>query len=117
MDRAGAARARRGIQRRGHVASFRRMTKSNPQTVANRADVKVVAEGYAPAELAAGVTIGIRKLIVSRLDLEDEGFPVPPVKGDRVFFGAALDVPTTIIAVDQDHREYLGCYDITVSGN
>ncbi|WP_027578476.1 hypothetical protein [Bradyrhizobium sp. Ai1a-2] len=92
------------------------MTKTTPQTVANRADVKVVAKGYAPGELAPGITVGVRKLIVSRLDLEDAGFPVPPVKGDRIFFGANLDVATTIDAVDADHREYLGCYDITTSG-
>ncbi|TAI67581.1 hypothetical protein [Bradyrhizobium sp. Leo170] len=117
MNTAGTARARRAIQRRGHVVSFRRMTKTNPQTVVSRADVKVVAKGYAPGELAPGITVGVRKLIVSRLDLETNGFPVPPVKGDRIFFGANLDVPATIDAVDEDHREYLGCYDITVSGN
>ncbi len=115
MDAAGAARARRGIKRRGHVISFRRLNRVG--AVLNRADVKAVSAGYAPTELVNGVTAGTRHLIVSRLDLEAAGFPVPPVKGDRIFFGAALDVETTIGSVDIDHREYLGCYDIVTTGN
>jgi hypothetical protein len=116
MNVAGAARARRGLRRRGHKVSFRRMTTTLPQAAANTADVFAVIEGYGPGELVNGITSGTRHLIVSRLDLEDAGFPVPPKKGDRIYLGAALDLPTTIKTVDPDHREYLGCYDIVTEG-
>lgn len=115
MDAAGAARARRGIRRRGHLVGFRRVTRG--VETGTRADVKAVIEGYAPTELVNGITAGTRHLIVSKLDLEEAGFPVPPVKGDRIFLGPGLDVPTTIGSVDADHREFLGCYDIVTTGN
>lgn len=116
MDTAGAARARRGINRRGHTVSFRRMTATLPQTVVARADIKAVAHGYTPDQFVVGITAGTRSLIVSQLDLEAAGYPVPPVKGDRIYLGKNLDQPTTIKSVDPDHREYLGCYDIVTEG-
>lgn len=111
MDAAGAARARRGISRRGHKVSFRR---GLPAT--NTADVFAVVQGYGPGELVNGITSGTRHIIVSRLDLEAAGYPVPPKKGDRIYLGEALDIPTTIKSVDPDHREFLGCYDIVADG-
>ncbi len=114
MNAAEAARARASINRVGNAVSFRRMTSTNPQTVAYQADVKATVTGYAPAELVNGITQGSRKIIVSRLDLEAEGFPVPPKKGDRIHLSD--NRVTTITSVDPDHREYLGCYDIVVSG-
>jgi hypothetical protein len=92
------------------------MTTTLPQTAAARADVKAIVSGYVPSEMVNGITSGSRKIIVSRLDLEDAGYPVPLKKGDRIYLGAGLDVPTTIQTVDEDHREYLGCYDIVTQG-
>ena len=116
MDVAAAARARRGIKRRGHTVSFRRMGKTLPLTPTATADVKAVVEGYSLTELVNGITSGSRKVIVSRLDLEDAGFPVPPMKDDRIYLGPGLDQQTTIVSVDADHREYQACYDIVTSG-
>lgn len=113
MDQAAADRARGSINRVGHVVSFRRMT---PQTVESRADVKAVVAGYAPEQLVNGVTDGSRSVVVSKLDLVAAGFPVPPIKGDRLYLGDNLDIPTTIDAVDVDHREYQGCYEIRTKG-
>jgi hypothetical protein len=45
------------------------MTSSTPQTILNQADVKATVAGYAPEELVNGITLGSRKIIVSRLDL------------------------------------------------
>lgn len=114
MNTASAARARASINRVGQVVSFRRMSSTLPQSVVNQADVKATVAGYTPEELVNGITQGSRKIIVSRLDLEAAGFPVPLKKGDR----AVLDGnrPTTIESVDPDHREYMGCYDLVVSG-
>jgi hypothetical protein len=111
MNVGSAARARRGIQRRGHKVSFRR---GLPAT--STAEVFAVVEGYGPGELVNGITSGTRHIIVSRLDLEGAGFPVPPRKGDRIYLGAAFDLPTTIESVDPDHREYMACYDIVTKG-
>jgi hypothetical protein len=108
MNAAAEKRARDGINRRGHILSFRRGNA--------RADVKAISCGYAPDRLVPGITVGTRHLVVSVLDLQAAGFPVPLRKGDRVYFGAALDVPTTIGSVDPDHREYQGCLDISVTG-
>jgi hypothetical protein len=116
MDTAGAARARRGINQRGHTVSFRRMTTTLPQTAANTADVKAIVVGYAPDNLMNGITSGTRSVIVSKLDLVAAGYPVPPKKGDRIYLGSSFGYPTTIKAVDEDHREYLGCYDIVTEG-
>lgn len=85
--------------------------------ITNRADVKATVHGYAPAELVNGITVGSRNVIVSRLDLAAAGFPVPPIKGDRIYLGDGLDIPTTIQSVDEDHREYQGCYEIVTKGS
>lgn len=90
------------------------MTTTNPQTIVKQADVKATPAGYTPEELAAGITQGRRKLVVSKLELEAKGFPVPPKKGDRVVLDG--NRVTTIETVDPDHREYNGCYDIAVTG-
>lgn len=115
MNLAAASRARASINRVGQPVSFRRMTSTLPQTVAHQADVKATPAGYTPEELAAGITQGKRKLVVSKLDLEAQGYPVPPVKGDRVYLDGVTK-PTTVETVDPNHREYMGCYDIVVSG-
>jgi hypothetical protein len=116
MDDAAAERARVGINRRGHMASFRRMTKTLPQTAAYRADVKIVAQGYKIDELTNGMTVGSRSIIVSKLDLIAAGFPVPLMKLDRIYLGENFDRWTTIQSVDEEHREYNGCYDIVTEG-
>ncbi|MBA2708555.1 MAG: hypothetical protein H0U59_12195 [Gemmatimonadaceae bacterium] len=116
MDVGAAARARRGINKRGHLISFRRMTTSLPQTASNTANVKAVVEGYAPDELVNGITSGTRHVIVSKLDLIAASYPVPPVKGDRIYLGTGYAYATTIKSVDEDHREYNGCYDIVTEG-
>ncbi|KIZ41428.1 hypothetical protein OO17_15090 [Rhodopseudomonas palustris] len=92
------------------------MTTTMPQTVLARADVKATVEGYKPDELISGITAGSRKVIVSLLELISAGFPMPIKKGDRIYLGDALDVPTTIDAVDPDHREFSGCLDISTKG-
>lgn len=106
MNAAAAARARRGINRRGHEVQFKRGATS--------ATVKIVGEDWRPEELGPGVTSGKRKIIVSKLDLEEQAFPVPPENGDYVVFGEAY---STIESVDVDRREYQGAYEITVSGD
>jgi hypothetical protein len=53
-------------------------------------------------------------MALEKAGLEAAGFPVPPMKGDRIVL--AGNRVTTITAVDHDHREYLGCYDITAAG-
>lgn len=111
MNASAAARARRGIKRRGHLVSFRRGLPA-----INTANVKAVVEGYGPGELVNGITSGTRHVIVSVLDLQEAGFPNPPKKGDRIYLGANLDVPITIESCDPDHREYNGCYDIVAKG-
>lgn len=116
MDAAGAARARRGINRRGHLVSFRRLSKEATPQIVNRADVKATVAGYALDQLVSGISVGTRKLIVSKLDLEAQGFPIPPVKGDKVYLGATFNTPLTIDAVDGDHREYQACYEIVAKG-
>lgn len=116
MNRAAATRARAGIDRRGELVSFRRMSSGSQQTILNQADVKATVAGYAPVELVNGITSGSRKVIVSRLDLEALGFPVPPKKGDRIYLGKVFENATTIASVDPDHREYNGCYDIVTTG-
>jgi len=45
------------------------MTSSTPQTILNQADVKATVAGYAPEELVNGITLGSRKITVSRWDL------------------------------------------------
>lgn len=115
VNNASAARARRGINTRGTLVSFRRLTSTLPQTVAFRADVKVVGAGYALSDLTNGVSVGTRKIIVSKLDLAAHGFP-EIVKGDRVYIGAAFDTWVEIQAIDDVHREYNGCLDLTIKG-
>ena len=92
------------------------MTTTLPQTAASTANVKAIVQGYAPDALTNGVTVGTRHVIVSRLDLVAAGFPVPPKKNDRIYLGEAYEFPTTIQAVDADHREYQACYDIVTEG-
>lgn len=113
MNSASAARARDGISRRGHVVSFRRMTKTLPLTIQSQADVKAIVEGYSPEEFAPGITAGTRKIIVSILDLRDAGFPLPVTKLDNVYIGG---LKTTIQTIDPDHREYQGCLEIVTEG-
>ncbi|MCP1852799.1 MULTISPECIES: hypothetical protein [unclassified Bradyrhizobium] len=110
MDAAAAARARRGINRRGHMVRFKRAKGGAT------AQVKAVIEGYSPDEYVNGITAGTRHLIVSVLDLQAQGFPVPVAKGDNIYLGPNLDWPTTVQTVDTDHREYQGCYEIVTSG-
>ncbi|MHC2503873.1 hypothetical protein ACVI8K_010850, partial [Bradyrhizobium barranii subsp. barranii] len=112
MDQAAADRAREAINRRGQVISIRRMTKTTPQTVASRADLKATVRNYTPDELVKGITAGMRLITVSKLELAAKGFPIPPVKGDRIYLGDAFVTPTTIDTVDPDHREYQGCYEL-----
>jgi hypothetical protein len=114
MNTASAARARASINRVGSVISFRRMSATTPQTIVSQADVKATPAGYTPKELAAGITQGSSKFTVSRLDLEAAGFPVPLKKGDRVILSG--NRIRTVDTVDPDHREYMGCYDVVVSG-
>lgn len=116
MNAASATRARDAVRRRGHVISVRRMTATLPQAIAARADVTAIVSGYAPTELVNGVTSGTRRVIVSMLDLEAAGFPLPLLKGDRIYLGASFNYATTIQAVDADHREFTGCYDVTTNG-
>lgn len=116
MNMESAKRAQAAIARRGELISVRRMAATTPQTVSARADVKATVHGYDPSELVNGITAGTRKIVLSRLDLEAVGFPVPPIKGDRIYLGAALDAPTTIQTVDTDRREYQGCFEITATG-
>ena len=85
-------------------------------TVTARADVKATVAGYAPIELANGITAGSRKVIVARLGLDAAGYPVPPKKGDRIYLGASFETPTTIDSVDADRREYQACYEISSAG-
>lgn len=116
MNTASAERARDALARVGKLISVRRMTTSLPQTVVARADVRAIVKGYQPVELVNGITAGSRRVILSVLDLVAAGFPMPVKKGDRIYLGEALDVPTTIASVDPDHREYTGCLDISTTG-
>lgn len=109
MDQAAVTRARAGIARRGHLVGFKRG--------ALRVDVKAIVRGYSPSQLAPGITVGKRELIVSAQDLEAAGYDVPLRKGDWAYFGEDLDIPAHIDSVDVDHREYQGCYEVTVTGN
>lgn len=93
MNSAAATRARAGIDRRGELVSFRRMSSGSQQTILNQADVKATVAGYAPVELVNGITSGSRKVIVSRLDLEALGFPVPPKKGTGSIWGRYSRTP------------------------
>ena len=113
MNLPSAQRAQAAIGRRGHLISLRRGMGDGAQ----RADVKAIVWGYSPDQLTPGITVGTRRLIVSRLDLEAAGFPVPPDKGDWIHLGEAFGIPTHVDAVDVDHREHQGCYDVTVKGN
>lgn len=115
VNSAAASRARASIGRRGELVSVRRMSTTLPQTVTFRADVRAVVAGYAPSELVNGITVGSRKVILSRLDLDAAGFPTL-AKGDRIYLGATFGTTTTIQTIDPDHREYQGCLDISVSG-
>ncbi|MCK1577804.1 hypothetical protein [Bradyrhizobium sp. 174] len=117
MDQAAADRAREAINRVGQIISVRRMTKTTPQTATSRADIKAAVRNYTPEEMVNGVTAGMRLITVSKLDLAAAGFPNPPIKGDRIYLGDALAIPTTIDTVDPDHREYQGCYEIRTTGN
>ena len=114
MNQESAKRARAAIGRRGELISLRRINGAG--TVTARADVKATVAGYAPIELANGITAGSRKVIVSRLDLDAAGYPVPPKKGDRIYLGASFETPTTIDSVDADRREYQACYEISSAG-
>lgn len=116
MDIAAASRAQASIDRVGQVVSFRRMTSTTPQTATARADVKASVRGYAPDELVNGITAGSRRIIVSKLTLQAAGYPVPLVKGDRIYIGDTFEKSTTIQSVDPDHREYAGCYEIVTTG-
>jgi hypothetical protein len=110
MNQAAAQRSRDAIRRRGEIVSFRRGT--------TRADVPASFPRSAGGEppLAPGITSGARVLVVSEFELEAADFPVPPRKGDLVFLGDALDKPTTIAAVDANHREYAGCFEVIITG-
>lgn len=114
MNAGEAAAARRDINAVGQSVSFRRMTTTMPQTVSNQADVKAAVEGYKPEELQNGITQGHRRIIVSILDLQAANWPLPVKKGDRIVLSGGRE--TTVQTVDPDHREYLGCLDISVSG-
>ncbi|MBR1071207.1 hypothetical protein ABIF65_003693 [Bradyrhizobium japonicum] len=116
MNQAAADRAREAINRVGRTISIRRM-KGTPQTVVSRADVKATVRNYTPEDLAPGITAGMRQIIVSKLDLIAAGFAIPVIKGDRILLGDAFEIPTTVDAVDQDHREYQGCYEIRATGS
>lgn len=116
MNSSAAERARAGINRRGHLVSFRRMTTTLPQTFVARADVRAIVTGYSPAELVNGITSGSRRVVVSLVDLAGANFPLPLKKGDRIYLGAALDVATTIATIDEDRRKYQGCADISTNG-
>ncbi|MBR0945951.1 hypothetical protein [Bradyrhizobium liaoningense] len=113
MNFDSAKRAQAGISRRGEVVSLRRWTGG---AVAARADVRATVQGYDSTELVTGITAGSRRVIISRLDLEAADFPAPSAKGDRIYLGSSLDIPTHIETVDADRREYQGCYEITTAG-
>ena len=109
-----AERAQAAIKRRGVEVSIRRMSSTLPQTVVAQADVKGMFGHAGPEKtLVVGVTYGTRSLIISALDLAAAGFPVPVVKGDRIYLS---DKPTTIDHVDEQHREWQGCIEIRLTG-
>lgn len=116
MDNASAARAAAAIARVGHAVTFTRTglvpPNPNPTTIAS-ATVKAVVSGYAPSELINGITLGSRRVIVSAQALAAASFPLPVVKGDKV---TASGKELRVEAVDPDHREYIGCLDITALG-
>jgi len=116
MDAAAARRAQAGIERRGHDVTFARVglapPNPNPTTIAS-ATVKAIVSGYKPEELINGITLGSRKIIVSVLALQKASFPLPVVKGDKI---TASGEELRVESVDPDHREYIGCLDITAIG-
>lgn len=77
------------------------------------ATVPAVVRGYALNELAAGMTQGARRVIVSKLDLDLAGFPTPPRKDDEVWLRGAK---CTVRKVDAEHRSFIDVYDIEVLG-
>lgn len=116
MNAAAAARARAAIRRRGHVVSFRRLTSTYPPTATHTANVKAIVSGYAPEELAEGITVGSRSVLVSTLDLAAAGFPLPLRKNDEIRLGVGFEFITSIDAIDADRKEYNGCLDIVATG-
>ena len=117
MDQAAATRAREAINRVGRLVSVRRMSKTTPQTIESHAEIKATVRNYTPEELGPGITVGMRLITLSKLDLADKGFPLPLAKGDRIMLGDNFEIPTTLETPDQDHREYQGCYELRATGS
>ena len=92
-----------------------RRTVANGQPIERECRARIV--GYAPSELAAGITVGERVVILAADEVAASGFPLPFKKAsDRIVVrGTAL----TVTQVDDSTRRVAGqliAYELRASG-
>ncbi|TDR89122.1 hypothetical protein [Enterovirga rhinocerotis] len=108
------AQMRRAIEKTGEVLTLRRVVPNAPPI---EKQVRGRVMGYAPDELAAGISIGERKVILPADEVEASGFPTPLRKGtDRI---VVRGTHLTIVEVDDSTRRIGGelvAYEIRASG-
>jgi hypothetical protein len=111
-----AARAmyRRQIDQHGEAVLLRRVLPAPAAPLEVQMRTRVLLS--TPAELAAGVTTGDRRLLILAEDMEAAGWPSPPVKNDKVVLrGRTLNIQS----VDDDKRRVAGvliAYEIVARG-
>lgn len=75
------------IAAEGQTVTLRRVVTGSAPVAAT---VKAMVRMYRPAELAAGIVQGDRRVVVAAATLADAGWPVPPRKGDQVVDGGKV---------------------------
>lgn len=97
----------------GEVVTFKRVVVNQPEQVLGTARVRIM--GYTPAEIAAGIDAGRRRVIVLAEDVANYNPPLR--KNDRMVTGSG--VVYTIQYVDTNTRkdgDTILAYELQVSG-
>lgn len=69
------------MDQEGEVVTLRRTVPNAP---ALEVRVRALISGYEPNELVSGIVQNSRRVFLNAQDLEDQGFPIPPLVGDYI---------------------------------
>jgi hypothetical protein len=123
-DANALAAYRRGLARAGQSVVVQRWTGQAPNRTVTAATVSAFVRYYAPDDASVArtgfgegkpgaITQTERHVIVLACDLQDQLFPLPVKKNDKIVVqGETLNVTD----VDPNTRYFAGAIDLTVSG-